>query len=87
MSDTNNAKKKTPCKVCGKSLLFLDVHMKYSHGDKKFACDQCDKKFTSSNALKKHMDIHRELNCPVCDEKFVGNFHNFDLIILCNFQL
>ena len=46
------------CHLCGKGFafqLYLDTHIKNTHGEKKYSCDFCGKSCARAGDLKKHI--------------------------------
>ena len=67
------------CKLCGKEVKNLDLHLRQTHGNADYACELCGKAFKQKSAKTRHEnEIHRKennFNCQKCEAVFTRSFH------------
>ncbi|XP_044735334.1 zinc finger protein 729-like [Chrysoperla carnea] len=57
--------KREVCTICGKSIINLQKHLAYVHGDEHVKCTECSKEFTSTFCLNDHIKKkHRKSDAP-----------------------
>lgn len=76
-----NAKRKkkdpVPCKICGKKLVAINLHMRTFHStDRPYKCVVCDASYKYKNNLESHERLHtgdRPFMCNECGRGFKRN--------------
>lgn len=75
------SKKKTVCRLCGKSVTSLKEHMMMVHKNvRPYKCKICEKTFAKKYYVMRHQQAHRrrEIICELCNKKFywIETFHS-----------